>query len=74
MIRVTAVQDTLDDEGGSTLIITGHGSDNEPGHLACARASTLWHTMLLGFAALAKAYPRQVQFQKIEKKKQSTRR
>lgn len=69
MIRVTAVQDTLDDEGGSTLIITGHGSSNAAGDLACARASALWHTMLLGFEAMAKKYPRQVHFQKIVKKK-----
>jgi uncharacterized protein YsxB (DUF464 family) len=68
MIRIYAVEDTFDDEGGSTLIITGHGSDNSEGDLACARISAVWGTILLGFADLAQTYPREVSFQKIEKK------
>jgi uncharacterized protein YsxB (DUF464 family) len=57
MIRVYAIQDTLDDEGGSTLVITGHANAQ-----VCAGVSALWRTMLLGFAALAKAYPKQIVF------------
>lgn len=69
MIRITAIQDTLDDEGGCTLTITGHGSNNATGDLACARASALWHTFLSGYELMAKTYPKQVHFQKIVKKK-----
>jgi hypothetical protein len=64
MIRIVAVEDTLDQEGGCTLIITGHGDDR-----SCARASALWYTMLAGYKLMAESYPRQVSFQKIEKKK-----
>lgn len=64
MIRVYAIQDTLDNEGGCTLVITGHGSEK-----VCAGASSLWATMLLGYAAMAKEYPRQISFQLVAKKK-----
>jgi uncharacterized protein YsxB (DUF464 family) len=70
MIRIYAVEDTLDDEGCSTLIMTGHGSEDAEGDLACRGASTLWFTMCLGFEDMAKSYPDQVSFQKIEKKSQ----
>jgi uncharacterized protein YsxB (DUF464 family) len=69
MIRVTAIQDELDSEGGCTLIITGHASEK-----VCAGASALWATMLLGYAAMAKEYPKQISFQKVEKKKPTARR
>jgi len=66
VIRVYAVEDTLDQEGGCTLIITGHGDDR-----ACARASALWHTMLAGYELMAKTYPRQVSFQLVRKAKRA---
>ncbi len=64
MIRIYAVQDTIDSEGGCTLIITGHGSEK-----VCAGVSALWATMLLGFAEIAKRYPTQLSFQLVKKEK-----
>jgi uncharacterized protein YsxB (DUF464 family) len=69
VIRVYAVQDELDSEGGCTLIITGHASEK-----VCAGASALWATMLLGYAEMAKLYPKQIAFQKVTKKKPTARR
>jgi uncharacterized protein YsxB (DUF464 family) len=69
VIRIVALEDSLDNEGGCTLVITGHGSEK-----VCAGASALWATMLLGYAQMAKEYPRQISFQKVEKKKPSARR
>lgn len=63
-IRVYAIEDTFDDEGGSTLVITGHASE-----VVCAGVSAIWRTTLAGLEAVAASYPRQVSFQKIEKKK-----
>jgi uncharacterized protein YsxB (DUF464 family) len=68
MIRVVAVQDTLDSEGGLTLIITGHANAT-----VCAGASAIWNTMLAGYAIIAKHYPRQLSYQFIEKKKPARR-
>lgn len=69
MIRVTAIEDTLDSEGGLTLVITGHANAT-----VCAGASALWRTMLAGYALIAKEYPRQLSFQLITKKKKVTGR
>ena len=69
MIRVYAVQDELDSEGGCTLIITGHGSEK-----VCAGVSALWATMLLGYAQMAREYPNQISFHQVVKKKPSRRR
>lgn len=69
MIRVYAIEDTLDSEGGLTLIITGHGNEK-----VCAGASALWRTMLAGYALIAKEYPRQLSFQLVAKKKKVTGR
>jgi uncharacterized protein YsxB (DUF464 family) len=64
MIRVYAIQDELDNEGGLTLVITGHGSKK-----VCAGASALWHTMLLGYERMASEYPKEISFESIVKKK-----
>jgi uncharacterized protein YsxB (DUF464 family) len=64
VIRIVAVEDTLDNEGGCTLIITGHANP-----VVCAGASALWRTVLLGYAAIAKEYPRQLSFQLVKKEK-----
>ena len=64
MIRVYAIEDTLDDEGGCTLVITGHANP-----IVCAGASAIWRTMLAGYALIAKEYPRQLSFQLVQKKK-----
>lgn len=64
MIRVYAIEDSLDNEGGSTLVITGHANEK-----VCAGVSALWRTMLAGYALMAKTYPRQLSFQLVEKKK-----
>jgi uncharacterized protein YsxB (DUF464 family) len=69
VIRVTAIEDTLDSEGGLTLVITGHANAT-----VCAGASALWRTMLAGYALIAKEYPRQLSFQLITKKKKVTGR
>jgi uncharacterized protein YsxB (DUF464 family) len=69
MIRIFMVQDTLDDEGASTLLITGHANP-----LVCAGVSALWHTFNDGLARIAKEHPRQVAYHATLKKKQSTRR
>ena len=69
MIRVYSVQDTLDNEGGSTLIITGHANEK-----VCAGVSALWATFNAGLAMLAKEYPKQIAYHATVKKKQSTRR
>lgn len=66
MIRVVAVEDSLDNEGGLTLIITGHANEK-----VCAGASALWHTMLGGYAMMARLYPKQISFQSIVKKKRT---
>jgi hypothetical protein len=68
-IRVYAIEDTLDNEGGLTLVITGHGNEK-----VCAGASALWRTMLAGYALIAKEYPRQLSFQLVAKKKKVTGR
>jgi len=64
VIRVYAIEDTLDDEGGCTLVITGHANP-----IVCAGASAIWRTMLAGYALIAKEYPRQLSFQLVTKKK-----
>lgn len=64
MIRIVALEDSLDNEGGLTLIITGHGSKK-----VCAGASALWHTMLLGYERMASEYPKEISFESIVKKK-----
>lgn len=69
MIRVVAVEDTLDSEGGLTLIITGHANAT-----VCAGASALWRTMLAGYALIAREYPRQLSFQLVTKKRKVTAR
>lgn len=69
MIRIVAVEDSLDSEGGCTLIITGHANAT-----VCAGASALWHTMLAGYALIAKNYPKQLSFQRVTKKKATARR
>lgn len=63
-IRVVAIEDTLDSEGGLVLYITGHANEK-----VCAGASALWRTMLAGYALIAKEYPRQLSFQYILKAK-----
>jgi uncharacterized protein YsxB (DUF464 family) len=68
MIRGYAVQDELDSEGGCTLILTGHANEK-----VCAGVSAIWETALLGLQKIAKEYPGQMSFQKIEKKKRSKR-
>ena len=69
MIRVYAIEDTLDDEGGCTLVITGHANP-----IVCAGASAIWRTMLAGYALIAKEYPRQLSFQLVQKKKKGKNR
>lgn len=69
MIRVIAIEDSTDNEGGLTLVINGHASEK-----VCAGSSALWHALTDGYKRMALEYPSQVQFQYIEKKKQSTRR
>lgn len=64
MIRVVAVEDTLDTEGGLTLIITGHANTQ-----VCAGASAIWRTMLAGYALLAKHYPKQISYQAVVRAK-----
>jgi uncharacterized protein YsxB (DUF464 family) len=68
VIRITAVEDTLDDEGGSTLIITGHANEK-----VCAGVSALWATFNAGLAMMAKQYPRQISYQLVSKKKSARR-
>jgi uncharacterized protein YsxB (DUF464 family) len=63
VIRVYALEDSLDSEGGLTLIVTGHADEK-----VCAGASALWHTMLAGYAMMAKEYPKQISFQSAVKK------
>jgi len=69
VIRVYAIEDTLDDEGGCTLVITGHANP-----IVCAGASAIWRTMLAGYALIAKQYPRQLSFQLVQKKKKGKNR
>jgi uncharacterized protein YsxB (DUF464 family) len=69
VIRVYAIEDTLDDEGGLTLVITGHANP-----IVCAGASAIWRTMLAGYALIAKEYPRQLSFQLVQKKKKGKNR
>lgn len=69
MIRVTAIEDTLDSEGGLTLIITGHANAT-----VCAGASAVWRTILVAYSLIAKEYPRQLSFQLITRKKKVTGR
>jgi uncharacterized protein YsxB (DUF464 family) len=69
VIRVYAIEDTLDDEGGCTLVITGHANP-----IVCAGASAIWRTMLAGYALIAKEYPRQLSFQLVQKKKKGKNR
>ena len=69
MIRVYAIEDTLDDEGGCPLVITGHANP-----IVCAGASAIWRTMLAGYALIAKEYPRQLSFQLVQKKKKGKNR
>jgi hypothetical protein len=57
MIRVYAIEDTLDDEGGLTLVVTGHASK-----LVCAGMSAIWRTALAGIAEVARNYPGEVTF------------
>lgn len=72
MIRVVAIEDGLDQEGGLVLYITGHADA-----MVCAGCSAIWHTMLAGFAMIAKRYPKQLSFRSIvnlSKKKAAQRR
>jgi uncharacterized protein YsxB (DUF464 family) len=69
VIRVYTIQDTLDDEGASTLLITGHANEQ-----VCAGVSALWHTFTDGLARMAKENPRHLAYHATLKKKQSTRR
>jgi len=62
VIRVYVVEDTLDDEGGSTLIITGHDD------VACAGVSAIWHAMVDGYERMAKEHPAHVAFEAVVKK------
>ena len=64
MIRVYAITDTLDSEGGLTLVVTGHASEK-----VCAAGSMLWATMLMGYEALALRHPREVRFEHVERAK-----
>jgi uncharacterized protein YsxB (DUF464 family) len=69
MIRCYVTDDTLDNEGVASLVITGHASP-----LVCAGASALWNVFTDGLARLAKEHPKQMTYQATVKKKQSTRR
>jgi uncharacterized protein YsxB (DUF464 family) len=51
------------------LILTGHANEQ-----VCSAASVLWHTMLLGYMALAKAYPKQISCQIVRKEKPARKR
>jgi hypothetical protein len=62
VIRVYVVEDTIDDEGGSTLMITGHDD------FACAGVSAIWHAMVDGYERMAKEHPEHVAFEAVVKK------
>jgi uncharacterized protein YsxB (DUF464 family) len=64
VIRVVAVRDEFDREGGLVLYVTGHADT-----MVCAGASALWHTMLAGLEMIAKRYPKEMVFQSVVKEK-----
>jgi uncharacterized protein YsxB (DUF464 family) len=64
VIRIYAITDTLDAEGGSTLAITGHANEK-----VCAGVSALWETVQLGLEKIAKEYPREARFERIVRAK-----
>ena len=64
MIRAYSVEDTLDNEGGWTIILTGHGSEN-----VCAGVSAILHAAVDGLERMAKENPRQLTFTRIKKVK-----
>jgi uncharacterized protein YsxB (DUF464 family) len=66
VIRIYAIVDTLDTNGGTTIVLTGHANEK-----VCAGVSAVVHTALLGLEAIAKNYPRQASFKKTLAKKTS---
>jgi uncharacterized protein YsxB (DUF464 family) len=64
LIRVYSVEDSLDDEGGWTVVVTGHGNAE-----TCAGVSAILSAAVDGLARIAKEYPRQVRFQRLKVEK-----